>query len=679
MTIHVLRPPILFLLFLCSCPLIAQDIVGSSEYDSILKFRKLGEDPNNSLEIRLKYAKKAVNISHDLEVDSIVLRSNKILSTAYLYIGDYDAFSKINHENLKISKRISDTLNVGMTNHNLGFYHTTKSQNDSAYYYYTKAIKSYEQSGEVSRKIEVMANLSLIQYIERDYFGSEDLCIQALRLLAQLPTKDSNLSMFWILYNRLGIISLDLGLYEKSLEYHDRAIGISKKIGNGESDYYTSIHNKAFVLRKQGAYGAAIKLYEEILQQKDLFIEDPSFYPLILDNIAFTKFESQDKDYGAMENMFMEAYRLSDSLDDPTTKLAVSIDLSKFYKGQGKNDQALHFAQESYDLAGDISSNDILLESMILLSELKAGDEGKSYFKEYIRLSDSLLAHERGIRNKFARVHFETDQIELENQKIATEKMWWIISSVVLLLTSILVYIIITQRNKNRELKFRQDQQEANEEIYNLMLSQQDKVDGAKAEEKKRISQELHDGVLGRLFGTRLSLDSYNFNEGKEAVQVRSKYIAELKTIENDIRKISHDLSTDFVSGSGFMDIMTELIDKQTQAYQLESKFDFTDDINWEAIPNKTKINLYRMVQESLHNIYKHAKAKRVNISIQLKKAVICLSITDDGSGFDSNKSKKGIGLKNINSRAKELNGTVTIQSQIDKGTTLQIKTPYTT
>ena len=55
---------------------------------------------------------------------------------------------------------------------------------------------------------------------------------------------------------------------------------------------------------------------------------------------------------------------------------------------------------------------------------------------------------------------------------------------------------------------------------------------------KKRISQEIHDGVLGRLFGTRLSLDSLNFSEGKDAVKSRMQYISELKTIEEDIRKI---------------------------------------------------------------------------------------------------------------------------------------------
>ncbi|MBO6630587.1 MAG: hypothetical protein JJ936_03335 [Psychroserpens sp.] len=125
------------------------------------------------------------------------------------------------------------------------------------------------------------------------------------------------------------------------------------------------------------------------------------------------------------------------------------------------------------------------------------------------------------------------------------------------------------------------------------------------------------------------------------------------------------------------MDIVSELIEKQTLAYQLSSSFDFTDDINWESIPNKTKINIYRIIQESLQNIYKHANANAVKISIQLKNNVICLSINDDGDGFDINKSKKGIGIKNINSRVNEVEGTAEFNSEINKGTEVLISIPY--
>ena len=162
----------------------------------------------------------------------------------------------------------------------------------------------------------------------------------------------------------------------------------------------------------------------------------------------------------------------------------------------------------------------------------------------------------------------------------------------------------------------------------------------------------------------------------EEAIQSRSNYINELKTIEQEIRKISHDLNTDFIANSGFLDIIETLIENQTTAYQLTYEFEHSEVIDWDEISNKNKIHLYRIIQESLQNIYKHANANHVKIGFQLKNDVILVSITDDGSGFDINKAKKGIGLKNINSRVSELNGKLTINSTLGEGTDILINVP---
>lgn len=657
----------------------SQKKLESPEYDSILKFQTLSKSNELSLDEQFAYAKKAVEYANALKVDSVTIKANHNYSLLCIYTGDFDEFKRINFKTLKLSKSIQDSLAMAIASHNLGWYHhQNRFQNDSAYYYYSKAYKISEQLELTSRQVDILINISEIQGVEKDYIGSEESAIKAIKLAGHLPMDEYMKESLWLLYTRLGTGARIIKIFDRALEYHEKALLIAKSMKEGIILQLSSENNMGHVYKEMGDYKKALTLYEGILDHKELFDLEPEFYALVLDNVAYARFLNGNDNYELLEQMFERAYFISDSLNDPLNKLNVTIDLSNFYKARGLQERALKYAEESYQLANDISSNDILLESMILLSELNPGEEGKVYLKEHIKLSDSLLAYERGIRNKFARIEFETDQIELENQRIAAAKMWWTISSIVLLVASILVYIIFTQRNKNKALKFKQDQQAANEEIYNLMLSQQDKVDNARAEEKKRISQELHDGVLGRLFGTRLSLDSYNFMEGKEAVQVRSKYISELQTIENDIRKISHDLSIDFVAGSGFMDILKELIEKQCEAYRLDYGFNYTDDINWDVVPNKTKINVYRMVQESLQNIYKHANAKTVKISFQLKKSVICLLIVDDGIGFDPNKSKKGIGLKNINARVKELNGTVAFRSKVNQGTTIKVKIPYT-
>ncbi|MEO9076495.1 MAG: ATP-binding protein [Gelidibacter sp.] len=671
---------LIWLLFLFSISCYSQNKLKTSHYDSIFKFRKLSNADDITLEERFKFARKAVEYSEKLNVDSILIKSNHHYSALSLYTGNFKEFRKINFNNLRLAETIRDSLTIAIANHNLGYYHhRNRNQNDSAYYYYSKAYKMAEQLSLTLRQVDILINFSEIQSLEKDYIGSEESAIKAIKLVENLPKNDFNLESLWLLFDRIGDGATTLKMFDKAIEYHQKAYAMAKKRRDGLLHQLHSENNIAHVYKEKGDFEKALKIYEGILNRKELFDLDPNFYALVLDNVAFTRFLNGNEDFQQLEHMLERAYHISDSLNDKINMLNVTIDLSKFYKAQDKQDKALKYAEESYQLAKDISSNDLLLQSMVILADLKPGDEGKMYLKKHIQLNDSLLVHERSIRNKFARIAFETDQIELENERISTEKTWWTVSSIVLLVTSLLIYVIITQRNKNRELKFKQDQQEINEEIYNLMLSQQDKVDGARFEEKKRISQELHDGILGRLFGTRLSLDSFNLNEGKEAVKVRSKYISELKIIESDIRKISHDLNTDFVAGSGFIDILLQLIEKQTTAYQLEYKFNYTDDINWELVSNKTKINIYRMVQEALQNIYKHAHAKIMEISFQRKKNVICLTISDDGIGFDPTKSKRGIGLKNINSRVNELNGTVAFHSEIDQGTIITVNIPFTT
>src|SRR5690606_6999111 len=138
-------------------------------------------------------------------------------------------------------------------------------------------------------------------------------------------------------------------------------------MSNGLLNSLSSKNNVAFVYKEKGDITTAIKLYQEVLDNKQLFELDPSFYALVSDNVAFTNFLNGDKDYDKLERMFKRSYKIADSLDDPITKMATTIDMGKFYKAQNKVDSALHYANETYNLAKLTSENDMLLESLMLL------------------------------------------------------------------------------------------------------------------------------------------------------------------------------------------------------------------------------------------------------------------------------------------------------------------------
>ena len=654
----------------------AQNTSDDTSLDSIQFLRTKSKNKNFEMSERIIFAKRAVVLSKETSVDSTILKSQRNLAYLYLITRDYEQFRDINYKNIKLAYKLNDSISMAIVNNSLGWYHYTEQQNDSAYQYFYKATKLFSKLKKNQLLFETLINMADIQETEKDYIGSEATAIRAIKLSKTLPETEKNLNRLWIFYNLLGVISGELHLLDDAIDYHHKALEICNKMDNGLDNRLYSNNNMAFIYRKKEDYKKSLTLYEDVLKTNNLFNIDPPFYALILDNIAYTRFLLEDTKTDEIEHLFNRAYKISDSVNDTSSLMAVSIDMSKYYRSKNQMDSALYYANKTYTIAKETNTNNVILESLLLKSNLEGGEAAKKYLSEHIKLSDSLLNNERAIRNKFAKIEFETKEIELQNEKIAKEKQQLMIFSGILIITLFLLYIIITQRAKNKELQFIQQQQETNEEIYNLMLSQQDKIDEGRAQEKRRISEELHDGILGRLFGTRLSLDSLNLSTKEEAIQTRSNYIKELKAIEQDIRKVSHDLNTDFVSGSGYKDIIKTLIETQTAAYELKYSLENDNDINWDDISNKTKIHFYRIIQESLQNIYKHANANSVKISFQIKNNVICLTIVDDGSGFELSKARKGIGIKNITSRAKEIKGELEIKSEKDLGTSISIKVP---
>ncbi|GGG39786.1 tetratricopeptide repeat-containing sensor histidine kinase [Bizionia arctica] len=670
---------IVFILSLfLSLPLKAQNTPSNTLLDSISYYRNLAQIDLDA-DKRLYYIKYAIKLSEASKQDSTILKSKRILATLYLRERNVDSLFDLNHENLKLATKINDSLALGYINNVLGWYHKQKEQKDSAYFYFYNASKLFKKLNKSQKEAEVLASMADIQFEERDYIGCEQNAFNAIRIYQNLPDSEVKFDNLWALYNLIAIASDELGIYDKAIEYHEKALTYSDKIQDNFIYTLYSNSNIALIYKELKQYDKALKIYQNLFQNKKILLKEPENYSLILGDYAYIKHLSKKYSLDEIGDMFSEAYQISDSIQDPYSMMSVSLNASEFYLDQDNKDSALFFANKAYTLGLETSSNNVILKSLMLKSKIEDEVSAKTHLTEYVILSDSLQNKERAIRNKFARIEFETDQIVEKNIQISKERLWLLFLSIGLIFTLLLLYIIVTQRTKNKELKFNQQQQETNEEIYNLMLSQQDQIDEARVAEKKRISQEMHDGILGRLFGIRLSLDSLNMSSKPEAIDSREKYLGDLKEIEEDIRKVSHELNTDFVSGSNYISIIKTLLETQTKAYQLNYVLRNDDNIDWDGISNKTKIHYYRIIQESIQNIYKHANATEIHISFNQINNVICLAIADNGTGFDVNKARKGIGLKNINSRVKEIDGELDIISSMDSGTTLTIKAPILT
>ena len=666
-------------ILLLSTYCLAQKGPADSNLDSIFKLRSLSKDQSLDMNFRMEYAKQAVVLSKSKAADSTILYSNKSLSKLYILQQDFKPLKSINIENLELAKKIKDSLAIADAYYILGYIDNLEANLDSAYDYYYKSYKFYGNIKNYDKEAELLCNMASIQHSERDFIGAEINAIKAKLIVEKLPKTDGNLETLWSIHDLIATISAQLQLYDKALEYNELAVSYANLINN-ENRYYDLLYsntNIASVYRRKGLYPEAKEKYLEILEDEGLKAYDLALYAVIKTNLAYTTYLIDPMDT-TINPLFIEALSNVTKANDDLTTMSIGAYYAEYLHAVGKQDSAKYYNDLSYKMAKKINANEYILQTLITKASIKK-DSARSYLMEHIKLSDSLVLAERSIRNKFARIELETAEIVEENQEMSRQRLYLIITSIGLLMVLLFLYILITQREKNKELQLERQQQEANQEIYGLMLSQQDNIDEARKLEKNRISKDIHDGILGKLFGVRLSLDSLNLSVNTEAIDKRSHYINELKNIEDDIRKVSHDLNTDFIKKAGFLDIVKTLVETQMGAYKIAYSFIGDDSINWDALDNKVKIHLYRILQETMQNAYKHAQATKVVISYKKENTDLVFNISDDGEGFDMYKAKKGIGLKNIEDRVQEIKGKLLITSQKQKGTDITIIVPVFT
>ena len=644
---------------------------GSKSPDSLSIYLAFANEDTIAFTERLNFNDKAFAILLNNENDSLTRANLFKVANRYFNMNDLEKYEKTTKIIIEKAKVKKDTSSIGKAFVYLGDYYANTSKKDSAYSYYNKAQKIYLKLNNTNNLAQVYLNMALVQADQKDYLGGELSAIKALNVLRDAQDKDK----VYEAYNILGYISNELKDYEKSLEYHTKALNLAKE--NNLNYFFqipTSLNNIGNVYQNQAKYEEAIIKFQEALKAKNLFSEKPNLYAILLDNLGYSKFKLNQN--AELPELFYQSLKIRDSLNLTFGEIYSNIHLSEYYDSQKDSFKARSYAKEALRLAKETRrESDVLMA----LKQLGAVEPENAFLhsKEYIRLNDSLQNEERKIKDKFARIEYETDEIIQQKDKLIEQNRNMIFFFGLAIMIGILLFVIRNQRAKTQELLLKQVQQKANEDIYNLMLFQQNKIEEGRIKEKIRIAQELHDGILGRLFGARLNLDSLNKRQDDKAIHVRDSYLSELKSIEQDIREISHDLNREKSAvNNNFVSIVNDLIEAQEDSFEAKVSFLIDMDIEWKTIENDIKINLYRILQESLQNINKYAQAKNIKIEIKKLNKRLKLVVEDDGLGFSVKKKSKGIGLQNMLSRAEACKGFLEVKSKPGKGTSIVVSLP---
>ncbi|MBS1935443.1 MAG: sensor histidine kinase [Bacteroidetes bacterium] len=247
-----------------------------------------------------------------------------------------------------------------------------------------------------------------------------------------------------------------------------------------------------------------------------------------------------------------------------------------------------------------------------------------------------------------------------------------IFGTLILFVITILVFYVISQiRKKNEQLR-----------IQHVMMGEKkkttDAVMQAEENERKRIAADLHDSVAQKMVVAKLNLEAFESTLpalDNEQQHVFGNILSLVDESCEEVRSLSHTMMPQAFVQSGLAGAVKNFIDKiQTNNFQVV----FNVEGNLESLDKNTELMIYRIIQECLQNIIKHANATKADISIIAGYKEIDVTIEDDGVGFNASllENAEGMGLKNIRSRIDFLNGELDLSSKPGEGTMIAFHIP---
>ena len=237
------------------------------------------------------------------------------------------------------------------------------------------------------------------------------------------------------------------------------------------------------------------------------------------------------------------------------------------------------------------------------------------------------------------------------------------------LFTFFLIAYLLVQKNKQNAYQL---------EKHQMIFDHENKILKTKIDEQEntmdQISKELHDNIKSVLGFAQMSM--YNIaalaTDNEQAVLIEKTNGIIGDVIEN-LHNISHSLNSNFIRNIGLADS----IEKELAHVRMSKKMVCNLTVHGEPVvmDPETEIHIFRVAQEAIQNCVKHANATTLNFTLDYKPGIFEMRISDNGDGFDKNKiyAMKGLGFLNMFQRARYVHGTLEVDSEPTKGSTLTL------
>lgn len=587
-------------------------------------------------------------------------------------------------EGYNLSNKINYEFGIGTMAYILGFLNQDLNNyalSDSFLILAEEKFRELDLPGQLA-KVEHARGVQA--YKQGNYWMAADFFAKNVKIFEDI--KDS--SSATIAYQSLIAVLGQVKNHEKAIELSKKALLLAKQTNDTvsinyllqllvtnlvnadrmdeASDYITRLREIAETVTDQFLAGDLYSTIGTYFYRYKDFPQAVVFYEKALEkSILINDKYQQANHYNALGQAYLEMGRPDDCRDH----LFASLQLAREYQNK----------RGEYNVSLSLSN---------YYKSIKDFYKAYEYLSWHQEMTDSIMKEETRNYTAYLEASFEAGKKENEIfrlEKVQQEKEYQLKRSTLLLfvgaglVAALLIILYLLRRNHRNKEKIAAERSALLEEkVKNIekeqqIVSLQSMINGQETE-RTRIAKELHDG-LGSVFST-VKMHYSTLQQGTPEIKGNPLYRKTLDLIDkasDELRTVAHNMMPEVLMKVGLVDALQDfcnninsgkLLTIRLQTYGMDKR-----------LSSSTETMLYRIVQELIHNILKHAEATEALIQINRQESRLSLIIDDNGRGFDTREAseKRTMGMSTVKSRVDYLNGRLTIDSRKDIGTTIMI------
>lgn len=469
----------------------------------------------------------------------------------------------------------------------------------------------------------------------------------------------------------IGVLYVQWKKFDQAIDYYNRAAESAQKIDNEEL-LADCRNNMGIVYEQKGDYDKALIAYREALSHYNAKNIQGKI-AMAYSNMAIV-FKLQ-KQYRQSVEYNLKAVEIFEKIQDKWSMAATYNNIGNLLGETGNYLKAIAYCQQSLSIATEIKAEEIIgmaYESMAEAAAIaKDFEKAYAYHKQYLQSTKKFINEENTRQLSELSIKYETEKKEkqlIETTLVSRQKD----IGIILLCGSILIGIVVF-----RNFRVSAFQKQKQLSLENDLLKEQ--TQSRMQQQRLEISRDLHDSLGAQLTLIHSISDGLKNTSAQWDASNRQKIQTLSEFSENAMAELRNTLWVLHSKEIYLTDLKNKILNFIQSASEAREQVQFIIDfqlIETATIHSKPAVNVFRALQEIVNNALKYSDASEIKVAAHQHENKLTLTIADNGRGFDYEREQyKSYGLQNIKTRLESLKGTISVVSEINKGTiyTLQI------